>query len=375
MATKIQIRRGTAAQWSSANPTLAIGELGLETDTEKFKIGTGTTAWNSLSYATGPTGPAGATGATGATGAAGPTGATGAQGIQGLTGATGPQGATGLTGATGAAGATGATGPQGATGATGATGAQGIQGIPGDEGATGSIGPTGPTGPTGATGATGATGPQGPSVSDGDKGDITVSASGATWTIDNAAVTYAKIQNVSATDRILGRSSAGSGAVQEITCTTAGRALIDDADAAAQRTTLGLGTISTQASSNVSITGGTMSGVKVTDYTEPKTSPTISSGTLTLNLNDAQVFDVSLNANITTVTISNTDATSNTVNAFTVIFMADGTARTITWPAAVKWTGGTAPTMTSTNGKKDILSFLSTDNGTAWFGFVGGQNF
>jgi len=46
--------------------------------------------------------------------------------------------------------------------------------------------------------------------------------------------------NVSATDRVLGRSTAGAGAVEEIACTAAGRALIDDADAAAQRTTLGL---------------------------------------------------------------------------------------------------------------------------------------
>lgn len=212
-------------------------------------------------------------------------------------------------------------------------------------------------------------------VTDGDKGDITVSNIGQTFTIDNGAVTYAKIQNVSATDRILGRSTAGAGVVQEITCTSAGRALIDDADASAQRTTLGLGTIATQASSNVSITGGTLSSVKVTDYTEPKTAPTISSGTLTLNLNDAQVFDVSLNANITTLTISNVDSSANTVNAFTLIFTMDGTARTVTWGGAVKWAGGTAPTLTSTNGKKDVLSFLSPDNGTTWLGFVGGQNF
>jgi hypothetical protein len=163
--------------------------------------------------------------------------------------------------------------------------------------------------------------------------------------------------------------------VQEITCTSAGRALIDDADASAQRTTLGLGTISTQASSNVSITGGTISSVKLTDYTEPKTAPTISSGTLTLNLNDAQLFDVSLNANVTTLTISNVDSTSNTVNAFTLIFTMDGTARTVTWPASVKWAGGTAPTLTSTNAKKDVLAFISPDNGTTWLGFVGGQNF
>jgi hypothetical protein len=50
VVTQIQIRRGTAAQWTSANPTLAVGEFGYESDTGKFKIGTGSTAWTSLSY-------------------------------------------------------------------------------------------------------------------------------------------------------------------------------------------------------------------------------------------------------------------------------------------------------------------------------------
>jgi hypothetical protein len=49
--TQIQTRRGSAATWTSTNPTLAAGEIGFESDTNKFKIGTGSTAWVSLPYA------------------------------------------------------------------------------------------------------------------------------------------------------------------------------------------------------------------------------------------------------------------------------------------------------------------------------------
>lgn len=52
MARKVQFRRGTSAEWTSSNPILLSGEMGLETDTRKFKIGNGTTIWTSLSYAT-----------------------------------------------------------------------------------------------------------------------------------------------------------------------------------------------------------------------------------------------------------------------------------------------------------------------------------
>jgi len=132
MSVLIQFRRDTAANWAAANPTLASGEMGIETDTNQFKVGNGSTPWNSLPYGgvQGGPGATGATGigATGATGIQGPVGSTGLQGATGLTGPTGPQGATGLTGSTG---------PIGSTGLTGATGPTGPQGASGQAGATG----------------------------------------------------------------------------------------------------------------------------------------------------------------------------------------------------------------------------------------------
>jgi hypothetical protein len=50
MATRMQQRRGTAQQWTTANPTLGAGEIGFETDTNKFKIGNGSSNWAALSY-------------------------------------------------------------------------------------------------------------------------------------------------------------------------------------------------------------------------------------------------------------------------------------------------------------------------------------
>ena len=91
MASRIQLRRGTAAEWTSSNPTLAQGEMGVETDTGKFKIGNGTTAWSTLSYVS-TQGIQGIQG-TGTQGIQGLQGSDATvQGIQGLQGADGVQG-------------------------------------------------------------------------------------------------------------------------------------------------------------------------------------------------------------------------------------------------------------------------------------------
>lgn len=48
--TRIRIRRGTSVEWATADPVLAEGEMGFETNTAKLKIGNGTTAWTELAY-------------------------------------------------------------------------------------------------------------------------------------------------------------------------------------------------------------------------------------------------------------------------------------------------------------------------------------
>ena len=63
MAVQIQLRNDTAANWTSANPVLAVGEIGVETDTDQFKLGDGVTSWTSLGYG-GIQGPAGDDGIT-----------------------------------------------------------------------------------------------------------------------------------------------------------------------------------------------------------------------------------------------------------------------------------------------------------------------
>ena len=72
-------------------------------------------------------------------------------------------------------------------------------------------------------------------------GDVTGTGTGSfAATIAADSVTYDKMQDTSGTDVVLGRSTASGGTVEEIACTAAGRALIDDASASAQRTTMGV---------------------------------------------------------------------------------------------------------------------------------------
>ena len=117
-----------------------------------------------------------------------------------------------------------------------------------------------------------------------------------------------------------------------------------------------------------------MSAVTHKDYAETCAENAASGTAATIDLNDGNVHHVQLTGNCT-FTFSNPIATGDS-SSFTLILEQDGTgSRTATWPSEVKWAAATAPTLTTTADKFDVLAFTTVDGGTRWFGFVAGQDF
>jgi len=111
------------------------------------------------------------------------------------------------------------------------------------------------------------------------------------------------------------------------------------------------------------------------DYSETVASPAISAGTLPLDVTTANVFDVTLNENVTTLDLSNPSPTGKACS-ITLFLKQDATGgRTFAWPASVKSPGGSLPSVTSAANAQDIYSLVTKDAGATWYVFTGGQGF
>jgi len=111
------------------------------------------------------------------------------------------------------------------------------------------------------------------------------------------------------------------------------------------------------------------------DYAETVNAIGNTAASQAVDLESGNVVTATLAVATTTFTFSNPSATGKSCS-FTLILSQDATgSRTVTWPASVKWAGGTAPTLTTTASRADVLTFSTVDAGTIWYGFVAGQDF
>lgn len=148
----------------------------------------------------------------------------------------------------------------------------------------------------------------------------------------------------------------GSGTASLATFTAAGRAILDDADAAAQRTTLGAAPLASPVfTGNVSVT-------------IPSTVTTAgTTATIDWANGVGQNFDAQGSSGNITFTFSNPASGAS----YVLLLQQGSTARTYTWPASVKWLGGTAPTVSTTDNDIDMVTFFY--NGTNYIGSHGGK--
>ena len=124
------------------------------------------------------------------------------------------------------------------------------------------------------------------------------------------------------------------------------------------------------------LAGGTLSGTVnaadqilqrpvIKDYAETKVA--MAAHAVDLSLGNVQTYTLSGNQ---TLTFTNPPA-SGSAGSFTLIVTNGGSA-TLTWPSSVDWAAATAPTLTSSG--IDVLTFLTVDGGTIWYGFLAGAD-
>ena len=113
----------------------------------------------------------------------------------------------------------------------------------------------------------------------------------------------------------------------------------------------------------------------IKDYAETVNAPAIAAGALTLDMETGNVFAVSHDANITTLTISHPPA-SGMAGSLTLHLTQDATGgRTLTFPSGCKFSGGIAPTLSTTASKRNKLVFDTIDGGTTWDVALVGKDF
>lgn len=181
-----------------------------------------------------------------------------------------------------------------------------------------------------------------------DGGDIDFTYNDATPSITaavkNDSVTYSKIQNVSATDKVLGRVTAGAGDVEEISTTGSGNVV---------------------RATSPTITTPVISGKAQLDANFGAITSNTDGATITFNLNTSNQHSVVLGGN-RTLALSN----PSVGQTFSLLLIQDATgSRTVTWFSGITWATGSAPTLKTAANAVNTLIFYCTGSG-AYQGYL-----
>jgi hypothetical protein len=152
---------------------------------------------------------------------------------------------------------------------------------------------------------------------------------------------------------------------------------VADAGALAGRDQVGAGDIAPDALDGraIDMQGQVLARPEIRDFSETTATPVVSGGTLTLDLEGASVFDAILSADVTTLMLANPPP-ANKAGSATLILRQDSVGgRTVIWPDAIRWPGGTPPDTSAVANAVDVLTFVTVDGGTTWYGFLGGKGF
>jgi hypothetical protein len=111
----------------------------------------------------------------------------------------------------------------------------------------------------------------------------------------------------------------------------------------------------------------------IKDCAEVIVEPVINDGELALDFELGNVFDVVLDANVTSLTLDHPPASGKSGSCLVYLTQDATGGRTVAWPGSVVWVGGGAPVMPSAPGEFLMASFLTRDGGTSWVGVVIGR--
>jgi hypothetical protein len=125
----------------------------------------------------------------------------------------------------------------------------------------------------------------------------------------------------------------------------------------------------------IRMNGRGLHGPVLKRYAEFVARPTINGGQLVIDLAQSNIFEIKLTQDVVSLLLLNPPPVNIACSAVFIVAQDANGGRSFAWPESVMWSGGLAPSVSTTPNAQDIYALVTTNGGASWFGFVGGQTF